>query len=59
MTLTGDGVEVLICDGPEDALSLRQATGAPVRCPFCASSMGKVPLPNGSVAVLVVDNNPV
>ncbi|MBC7907619.1 MAG: DUF927 domain-containing protein [Rhodospirillaceae bacterium] len=57
MTLPGNGGEVLLCEGPEDALSLWQATGQPVRCAFGISALGEVPLPADAVAVLVADND--
>lgn len=55
-TLPGDGTEILVCDGPEDALSLRQATRLSVRCAF-GMSWGETPLPEGVSVVLVADND--
>jgi len=55
-TLLGDGADILVCDGPEDALSLWQATGAPALCAFGMSWSG-LPIPNGASVVLVADND--
>ncbi|WP_445680897.1 DUF3631 domain-containing protein [Radicibacter daui] len=55
-TLAGNGSDILICDGPEDALSLWQATGAPVRCAF-GMDWGEIPLPESGAVVLVADND--
>jgi hypothetical protein len=57
MILPGQG-EDLLTEGPEDALSLWQATGQPVHCGFGVAALGEVPLPAGAVAVLVADNDP-
>jgi putative DNA primase/helicase len=57
MILPGEGNRVLVTEGPEDALSLWQATGLPVRCAFGVSGLGDVPLPDGAAVVLVADND--
>jgi hypothetical protein len=57
MIVPGQGVEVLVCEGPEDALSLSQATGQPVRCAFGVAALGEVPLPDRAPVVLVADND--
>jgi putative DNA primase/helicase len=56
LTLLGDSPNILVCDGPEDALSLWQVTGAPVRCAF-GMNLGEVPLPEGASVILVADND--
>jgi putative DNA primase/helicase len=56
MTLPGQGTEALVCDGPEDALSLWQATGAHVRGCF-GTIRGDVPLPADVGVILVGDND--
>jgi len=58
MLLPGTGAEVLLSEGPEDAVSLWQATGKPVCCAFGVGMLAEAPLPNGAVAVLVADNDP-
>lgn len=55
-TLPGDGPDFLVCDGPEDALSLWQVTGAPVLCAF-GMNWGESPLPERASVVLVADND--
>ena len=55
-TLPGDGPDTLVCDGPEDALSLWQVTGAPVLCAF-GMNWEEIPFPQGASLVLVADND--
>ena len=57
--LTIDGVgDVLITEGTEDALTLWQATGQPIRCAFGKGGLGEVPLPAGAAVVVVAYNDP-
>jgi Protein of unknown function (DUF3987)/Toprim domain len=56
MSLPGDG-ETLACEGPEDALTLWQATNRPVMCVFGLSGLATIPLEAGQPVTVCADND--
>jgi len=56
LTLPGTG-PVVVCEGPEDALSIWQATGRQVHATF-GINFDKLPLGAGSQVVIARDNDP-
>ena len=56
MCLPGEG-ETLACEGPEDALTLWQATKRPVLCSFGVSGLAAIPLEPGQAITVCADND--
>lgn len=56
MILRGQG-ETLITDGPEDALTLWQATGRPVICTFGQGNIASAPLKKNEAVTIIADRD--
>jgi Toprim domain len=56
MSLPGEG-ETLACEGPEDALTLWQATNRPVLCVLGVSGLAMIPLEAGQPVTVCRDND--